>query len=158
VCCCVECRIDIQVRSKYSYQRFLEVPDELVIAKPVEQLGEGRRRSAFALPTSKGDLTWVVEETEGIETNWDVRHPIEKPEEIEALLNVPFTLKRPDAAGYEPFRQHRREMGRDAICGGGVNSMVAMLVGILGYERMLEWLITEPERIRLLADAWLERT
>jgi len=147
-----------QVRSKYSYQRFLEVPDELVIAKPVEQLGEGRRRSTFILPTSKGDLTWVVEETEGIETNWDVRHPIEKPEDVDALLSVPFTLKRPDAAEYDPFRQHRREMGDDAICGGGVNSMVAMLVGVMGYERMLEWLITEPERIRLLADAWLERT
>ena len=147
-----------KTRSKYSYQRFLEAPDELVIEKPVEHLGEGRRRSTYILPTPKGDLTWVVEDTEGIETTWDARKPIEKPEDVEALLSVPFKLNKPATAEYEPFRQHRREMGRDAICGGNINSMVAMLVGIMEYEQMLEWLITEPERIKLLADAWLERT
>ncbi|MFO7536208.1 MAG: hypothetical protein R6X19_11110 [Kiritimatiellia bacterium] len=33
-----------------------------------------------------------------------------------------------------------------------------MLVGVMEYEQMLEWPIDEPERIKLLADTWLERT
>ncbi len=147
-----------KTRSKFSYQRFLEAPDELVITKPVEDLGEGRKRHTFILPTPKGDLTWVSEETDGIETSWDARKPVEKPEDVEKLLSVPFVLKKPASAEYEPFRKYRRDAGCDAICGGNVNSMVAMLVGIMEYEQMLEWLITEPERIKLLADAWMERT
>ncbi len=147
-----------KIRSKYGYQRFLEAPDDLVIVKPVEKVGEIRSRHTFVLPTPKGDLTWIYEEDEGIETAWDVRRPIEKPEDVEKMLSVPFALKKTTPPEYEAFRNYRREMGRDAICGGHVNSMVAMLVGVMEYEQMLEWLITEPERIELLADSWLERT
>lgn len=147
-----------QIRSKFGYQRFLEVPDELVIEKPVERMDATRRRHTYVLPTPGGDLVWTYDEHEGVETLWDVRKPVEKPEDVENLLSIPFQLKKPESAKYEPFRQHRRDMGRDAICGGHVNSMVAMLVGIMEYEQMLEWLITEPERIKLLADAWMERT
>lgn len=147
-----------QIRTRFGYQRFLEAPDELVIEKPIEVVGDGRRRHTFILPTAKGDLTWAYEETEGIETSWDARKPIEKPEDVEALLSVPFALRKPASSEYEAFRRHRREMGRDAIGGGHVNSMVAMLVGVMEYEQLLEWLILEPERIKRLADAWLERT
>ncbi len=147
-----------QIRSKHGYQRFLEVPDEQVIEKPVEAVGGIRRRHTFVLPTTQGDLTWAYEEDEGIETSWDVRKTIEKPEDVEKLLSVPFSFRHPAPAEYEPFRLHRRAMGHAAIGGGHVNSMVAMLVGVMEYEQMLEWLITEPERIKLLADAWLERT
>ena len=49
-------------------------------------------------------------------------------------------------------------MGRDAIGGCGINSMVAMLVGMMEYELVLEWVLTEPTLIKGLADAWLERT
>ena len=36
--------------------------------------------------------------------------------------------------------------------------MVAMLVGIMNFELVLEWVLQEPGLIRMLADAWLERT
>ena len=144
--------------SRFVYQRFLEAPDELVVEKPVEQVGDNRRRHTFVLPTPKGDLTWAYEEDEGIETSWDVRQPVERPEDVEKLLSVAFSLKKPASSEYDAFRRHRREMHHDAICGGHVNSMVAMLVGVMRYEQVLEWLITEPERIKLLADTWLERT
>src|ERR1035437_6336983 len=144
--------------SRFTYQRFLEAPDELVIEKPVERVGDIRRRHTFVLPTPKGDLTWAYEEDEGIDTSWDIRKPVGQPEDVETLLSVPFSFKKFASSEYEAFRRHRREMGRDAICGGQVNSMVAMLVGIMKYEQMLEWLLTEPERIKLLADTWWERT
>ena len=49
-------------------------------------------------------------------------------------------------------------MGENALGGGHVNSMVAMLCGIMSYELMLEWTITELDVIKTLADVWLERT
>ena len=61
-------------------------------------------------------------------------------------------------AEFEPYRQHRAEMGSNAVGGAGVNCMVAMLTGIMSYQRMLEWLLLEPALIKLLADTWLERT
>ena len=104
-----------QLRTRFGYQRFLEAPDELVIEKPVEVLADGRRRHTFILPTSRGDLTWIYDETEGIETSWDMRKPVEKPEDVEALLSVPFALKKPAHSEYEAFRRYRREMGREAF-------------------------------------------
>jgi len=147
-----------QIGARFHYQRFLDAPDELVFEKPVEEAAGSYRRHTFVLPTPNGDLTWAYEEEEGVETRWDVRQPIEKPEDVEKLLSVPFSLKKPAPSEYEAFRRQRREMGRDAICGGQVNSMVAMLVGVMAYEQVLDWLISEPERIKLLADTWLERT
>jgi uroporphyrinogen-III decarboxylase len=35
--------------------------------------------------------------------------------------------------------------------------MVAMLVGVMDYERVLEWILEEPVLIKALADAWLAR-
>jgi len=147
-----------RVFSELGYQRFCEVSDDLVVKRPAEQVGGIRRRHTYILPTPKGDLTWAYEEDEGIETSWDVKKTIERPEDVAAVLSVPFSFKRPPASEYEPFRKHRREMGADAIGGGGINSMVAMLVGMMDYELVLEWVLTEPALIKALADAWLERT
>jgi uroporphyrinogen-III decarboxylase len=36
--------------------------------------------------------------------------------------------------------------------------MVAMLCGMMEFELLLEWVMTEPDLIKALADAWLERT
>ena len=49
-------------------------------------------------------------------------------------------------------------MGRDAIGGSGVNSMVAMLCGMMSFEQLLEWVIAEPGLLKDLGDMWLERT
>lgn len=145
------------VFSRFGYQRFCEVSDDLVVERPVEQISAVRRRHTYVLPTPKGDLTWAYEEDEGIETSWDVKKTIERPEDVDKLFSVPFTFDKPDAALFEPFRAWRQEMGSDCIGGAGVNSMVAMLVGMMDYELVLEWVLTEPALIRSLADAWLER-
>ena len=141
-----------------SYQRFLEAPQEYIEELPLEKLSDIRTRQTTILHTPKGDLKWFYDEDEGVFTKWDRHKPVQCIEDIEKLLSVPCKFSPPDSSEYEPFRKHRAEMGRNAVSGGYVNSMVAMLTGIMSYEMMLEWMMTEPETIRILADTWLERT
>jgi uroporphyrinogen-III decarboxylase len=74
------------------------------------------------------------------------------------MLSVPYEFTPPDRAELEPFRRRRAERGSDCIGGAGVNSMVAMLCGMMSFEQLLEWVVTERGAIKDLADAWLERT
>ncbi|MFC1479408.1 uroporphyrinogen decarboxylase family protein [Planctomycetota bacterium] len=140
------------------YQRFCEAPAEFVEKLEVEDLGEKRTRHTFLLHTPKGDLRYVYDLEEGIETSWDREKPIKSAEDVEKMLSVPFSFEKPDSSEYEPFRKHREEMGELCIGGSGVNSMVAMLCGMMSFQLLLEWVITEPGLIKGLADAWLERT
>ncbi|MBN1672965.1 MAG: hypothetical protein JXR37_18110 [Kiritimatiellae bacterium] len=147
-----------RVFAPQSYQRFLEAPAEYVETLPPERISDVRTRHTSLLHTPKGDLKWVYEEDAGIFTRWDRHKPVQGPEDVERLLSVPFTFRPPAPSEFEPFRRHRAEMGANAIGGGHVNSMVAMLCGIMSFEQLLEWVVTEPDLIRRLADAWLERT
>ena len=141
-----------------SYQRFLEAPAEFVEARPSEPVGEKRTRHTTLLHTPRGDLKYIYETEEGKHTWWDLHKPIQCAADVEKMLSVPYRFQPPGADEYEPFRRHRAEMGPDCIGGAGVNSMVAMLCGMMSYELLLEWVLTEPGLIRQLADAWLERT
>lgn len=87
-----------------------------------------------------------------------MHRPVQSIEDVEKLLSVPYKFNPPDPKEYEPFRKHRAQMGVNAISGGGINSMVAMLCGIMPFELLLEWVITESDTIKRLADTWLERT
>ena len=141
-----------------SYQRFLEASAEHTEKLPPEKVSEKRTRHTTLLHTPKGDLEWAYEEDEGIFTQWDLVKPIQAAEDVEKMLSVPYKFEPPDPTEYEPFREQRAAMGRDALGGAGVNSMVAMLCGMMHYELLLEWALTEPGLIKLLADAWLART
>jgi hypothetical protein len=147
-----------RVFAPQSYQRFLEAPQEYVEELPPVKLSDVRTRHTTLLHTPKGDLKWVYDEDEGVFTRWDRHQPVQCVEDAEKLLSVPYSFTPPDPAEFEPFRQHRAEMGDLAVGGAGVNSMVAMLCGIMHYQRVLEWLLLEPDVIKRLADAWLERT
>jgi uroporphyrinogen-III decarboxylase len=147
-----------RVFAPQSYQRFLEAPQEYIEKLPPVKLSAIRTRHTTVLHTPKGDLEWVFDVDEGVFTWWDIQKPVQCVEDVEKLLSVPYAFHPPDPAELEPFRQHRAEMGTDAVGGAGVNSMVAMLCGIMSYQQMLEWLLIEPDLIRLLADTWLERT
>lgn len=147
-----------RVFSRFGYQRFLEAPEEYAEELPRVQVGPSRTRQTTVLHTPKGDLFWAYEEDEGIETKWDMVKPIGSPQDIEKMLSVPYRFVRPDPAAYEAFRRHRKAAGPTCIGGAGINSMVAMLVGVMPYELALEWMLTEPGIIRTLADLWLERT
>lgn len=146
------------VFSGMSYQRFLEAPEEYVERLPAEKVSEIRTRTTTILHTPKGDLKYVYEEDEGIETRWDMHKPIQTQDDVEKMLSVPFHFDKPDSSQYESFRRHRGEMGGDAISGAGVNSMVAMLCGMMSFEMLLEWVLSEPVLIKLLADEWFKRT
>jgi uroporphyrinogen-III decarboxylase len=146
------------VFSTISYQRFMEAPDDFIERLPAKLTSPTRTEKTTVLHTPKGDLFWTTFEDDGIETSWDMRKPIERLEDIEKMLSVPYSFKRPDAAAFEPFREYRQEMGRDCIGGAGINSMVAMLCGMMDFELLLEWVMTEPATIKRLADVWLERT
>jgi len=141
-----------------SYQRFLESPQEYVEKLPAEQVSDIRTRHTTVLHTPKGDLTWTYEEDKGIFTKWDMVKPINCVEDVDRLLSVPYRFTPPDPSEFEPFRKHRADMGENALGGAGVNSMVAMLCGVMPYEQMLEWMLTAPETVKVLADTWLERT
>jgi len=141
-----------------SYQRFLEAPQEYVEVLPPEKVSDIRTRHVTILHTPKGDLKWMYEEDEGIFTRWDRHKPVQCVEDVEKLLSVPYKFSPPDPPELEPFRKHRAEMKANAVSGAGVNSMVAMLCGIMPYELMLEWIMTEPELVKTLADTWLGRT
>jgi hypothetical protein len=147
-----------RVFSTVSYQRFCEAPAEFVEDLPVEDLGQGRTRHTTLLHTPKGDLKYVYEEEAGIFTKWDMHRPIQTVADVEKMLSVPYRFEKPEAAAFEAFRRHRREMGRYCLGGAGVNSMVAMLCGMMSFELLLEWVLTEPAIIKDLADAWLART
>lgn len=141
-----------------SYQRFLEAPQEYVEELPPLKVSDVRTRHTTVLHTPRGDLKWAYEEDEGILTQWDIHRPVQCVEDVERLLSVPYAFVPPDSSALEPFRRHRAEMGVNAVGGAGVNSMVAMLCGIMAYELLLEWVMVEPEIIKRLADTWLERT
>lgn len=140
------------------YQRFLEAPEEYVEPLPPERVSAIRTQHVTLLHTPKGDLKWVYEEDDGIFTKWDKQKPVQCVEDVEKLLSVPYRFRPPDPAPFAAFRKHRAEMGANAVSGAGVNSMVAMLCGIMSYELLLEWLLTEPDLIKRLADVWLART
>jgi len=140
-----------------SYQRFLETPPEHIEVLPPEKVSEVRTRHVTILHTPKGDLKWMYEEDEGIFTRWDRHKPIQGVEDVDKLLSVPYEFSPADPSGWGPFREHRARMGANAISGAGINSMVAMLCGVMSYEQMLEWTMTEPAVIKTLADVWLER-
>lgn len=139
------------------YQRFLEAPQEYVETLPPEKVSDIRTRHTTLLHTPKGDLSWAYEVDKGILTLWDMEKPVKCLEDVDKLLSVPCDFRPPASSEFDAFRRHRAEMGRNAVCGGRVNSMVAMLVGVMDYELALEWMATEPEAIQRLADAWLER-
>ena len=147
-----------RVFAPQSYQRFLEAPQEHIKELPPERVSEIRTRHTTVLHTPKGDLKWAYEQDKDIFTQWDIRKPVQSREDVEKLLSVPYAFNPPPSSALEPFRQHRAEMGENAIGGAGVNCMVAMLCGIMSYELLLEWIMTEPELIKVLADTWLERT
>jgi len=145
------------VFASISYQRFCEAPDEVIEALPPEPLDNGRIRHIHILHTPAGNLKYVYEQQPGIFTTWDMHRPIQCPDDVEKMLSVPYRFDPPPAEGFEPFRRHRAKMGPDAIGGGSVNSMVAMLCGMMSFQLLLEWVVAEPGLIQALADAWLER-
>lgn len=144
--------------SSISYQRFLEAADEFIEPLPPERVGPTRTRYITLLHTPLGDLRWAYDADDGIETNWDIIKPITCPRDVERMLSVPYRFAPPPASEFDAFRLYRREFGADCIGGAGVNSMVAMLCGMMSFELLLEWVLAEPTLVKLLADAWLERT
>ncbi len=147
-----------RVFARIGYQRFLEAPADYVEQLPPESLGGNRTRHTTLLHTPKGDLRYTYDQEAGIFTSWDIHRPIQGPGDVERMLSVPYRFEPPAADEYEPFRRHRAEMGGDCIGGAGVNSMVAMLCGMMSFQLLLEWVIAEPGLIKSLADAWLART
>jgi len=141
-----------------SYWRFLQAPSEFVERRPPEQIGPTRWRHPTVLHTPKGDLFWSYDKDDGIETQWDRVKPIRSTDDVERMLSVPYRFDPPAPEEFEPFRQHREQAGPLSLGGAGITSMVAMLVGMMPYEMVLEWVLAEPGLIKALADAWLERT
>jgi len=141
-----------------SYWRFLMAPAEFVETRPPQQISPIRNRHTTVLHTPKGDLLWTYDKDQGVNTQWDRVKPINSPADVDKMLSVPYRFDPPDPTEFDAFRTHRAEAGPFALCGVGICSMVAMLVGMMPYQTVLEWVLTDPARLKALADAWLERT
>ncbi len=140
------------------YWRFLLAPSEFIESLPPEQLSASRWRHTTVLHTPGGDLFWSYDKDDGIETQWDRVKPIRSAADVERMLSVPYRFHPPAAEEFEPFRKWRERAGPYCLGGCGITSMVAMLVGMMSYEMVLEWVLAEPTLIKALADAWLART
>lgn len=139
------------------YGRFLEAPAEYVETLAPVRVLPHRTRHTTLLHTPKGDLRWSYEVDDGIFTQWDMEKPIQTPADVEKMLSVPYRFAPPPAAAYDAFRAARQAEGRDWTGGDSVNSMVAMLCGMMDFELLLEWTLAEPTLVRRLADEWLRR-
>jgi hypothetical protein len=140
-----------------SYWRFAMAPAEFREELPPERINPTRTRHTTVLHTPQGDLFWSFDKDDGIETEWDRVKPIQSPADVEKMLSVPYRFDPPDAEEYDAVRKHRAAVGHETIGGCGITSMVAMLVGMMAYQQMLEWIVTEPALLRTLADLWLDR-
>lgn len=141
-----------------SYWRFLQAPGEFVESRPPERLSASRWRHTTVLHTPGGDLFWAYDKDDGVETQWDVVKPVRCGADVERMLSVPYRFEPPPSEAFEPFRRRREEAGPCFLGGAGITSMVAMLVAMMRYELVLEWVLAEPGLIKALAEAWLVRT
>jgi len=125
---------------RQGYQRFREASQEYIETPQPEQISDIRTRYTEILHTPKGDLKWIYEKDKGVFTSWDRHKPIQCVDDVEKMLSVPYKFTPPDASEFDAFRKHRAEMRENAVSGSYVNSMVAMLCGVMSYELMLEWI------------------
>ena len=138
---------------------FLEAPSDYSKTLPEVRISETRTQHTTLLHTPRGDLRWVYEkERDSTATPVEREWPVKSEADIDKLLSVPYRFRPPTASKFAPFREHRRAMGRNAISGACVNSVVAMLSASIQPVLMLEWTLTRPDLITRVADAWLART
>jgi len=131
-------------------RRFLLTPPECVELCGAEWQ-DGRRIERYTIHTPRGQLTTTEGVNAGEDTVWEVEPLIKDPDDAEKLLAVSARFDPPDMRGYFAARERLGDRGV-AVC--FISSPLVMVSRLLGFQRFLEWTVTERPLVeRLIANA-----
>jgi len=128
-----------------------------LLASPdrVELCGEsqrdGQRLLQYRVHTPRGALTTTEAVLAGEDTVWELEPLLKDPDDAAKLLAMPHRFDPPDMSGYLAARERLGARGV-AVC--FVSSPLVMVSRLVGFERFLEWSVTERPLVeRLIATA-----
>jgi len=131
-------------------RRFFLTPPEYV-ELTAREWRNGRQYSAYKVHTPGGALTTTEAVQPGEDTVWEIEPLIKEPADAEKLLSLPYKFEHPDMSGYFAQREQLGEAGV-AVC--FVTTPLVMVSRLTGFQRLLEWTITESELVeRMIATA-----
>jgi uroporphyrinogen-III decarboxylase len=134
-------------------RRFLLVPPDCI-----EKLGEtalqGRRVEQYAIHTPRGVLTTSEAVLPGEDTVWELEPLVKSPEDAEKLLALPARFDPPDL---DEYLAQVAGLAATAVPVIFISSPIVMISRLTGFQRFLEWTITEPGLVQRLMTAAQER-
>jgi hypothetical protein len=134
-------------------RRFLLVPTDCV-----EQVGhslvEGRQCIRYCVHTPQGQLTTTEAVLPGEDTVWELEPLIKDTSDAEKLLSLPSRFDAPDLTRYW---EQRAALGKRAMPVIFVTSPLTMVSRLTGFQRFLEWTISERPLVARLVAAAQER-
>ncbi len=134
-------------------RRFLLVPPEYVEHCGHEWV-DGRQVSRFRVHTPAGILTTTEGVNPGEDTVWELEPLIKDPDDAAKLLSVPYRFDPPDMSSYFAARER---LGQGGVAVIFVSSPLVMASRLTGFQRFLEWSVTERALVERLIAAAAER-
>jgi uroporphyrinogen-III decarboxylase len=134
-------------------RRFFLVPPETVEAVG-EEIKDQQRLVHYKVHTPCGALTTTESVHSGEDTVWELEPLIKDVEDVHKLLSVPHRFDHPDMSKYI---YDRERLGMDGVAVIFVSSPLVMISRLTGFQRLLEWTITEPELVDRLMHTVAER-
>lgn len=134
-------------------RRFFLTPPEYVEFVD-EQLVNGRQQRSYRLHTPGGFLTTTEAVIPGEDTVWEIEPLIKDVFDVEKLLSIPYHFSPPDMSTYFAERHRLGDVGV-AVC--FITSPLVMVSRLTGFQRFLEWSITESKLVERLITIVQER-
>ena len=134
-------------------RRFLLVSSECV-EKCGEAVVDGRRIEHYEVHTPSGLLTTAEAIMPGEDTVWELEPLVKSVEDAEKLLAAPARFDPPDLSRYMAEREQVAALAVPVIF---VSSPLVMVSRLTGFQRFLEWTLTEPALVDRLMRTAQER-
>jgi hypothetical protein len=134
-------------------RRFLLVPPECVEMRG-QSWQDGRLVSQYAVSVPGGELTATEGVNPGEDTVWELEPLVKSVDDAERLLAVPHRFDPPDMTGYFAARER---LGGQGVAVIFVSSPLVMVSRLVGFQRLLEWSVSEPAVIDSLIEAAANR-
>ncbi len=122
-------------------RRFFLTPPEYIEMNS-QDWRNGRQQSTYMVHTPGGMLTTTEAVQPGEDTVWEIEPLIKNVSDAEKLLSIPYEFERPDMRSY--FAQ-RMELGQAGVAVCFVTTPLVMVSRLTGFQRFLEWTITERD-------------
>jgi hypothetical protein len=120
-------------------RRFFLVPPDFVELSREETIGNTRYLH-YTVHTPQGDLTTTESIISGEDTVWENEPLIKDVDDAEKLLAVPYRFDKPDLTQYFADRE---KLGNRGVAVCFITSPMVMISRLTGFQRFLEWTITE---------------